>query len=115
MTKLEQMNELVKKVQADETLQKEIAAILQSTTAEDTVKADQWLTDNGYEFTLKELLEYLEEGIPLSEDQLEAVAGGKATAKQVFASAGNAILGFLEVIASAYFAGKACADGYYGK
>ena len=77
MNKLEQMDELIMKVQKDEALQKEVAAILQTENLEDTAKADQWLADNGYEFTLKELIEHMEDGIPLSDEQLEAVAGGK--------------------------------------
>ena len=30
----------------------------------------------GYQFSLEELQEHMEDGIPLSEDQLDAVAGG---------------------------------------
>lgn len=81
MTKIEQMDELIKKFQEDKELQTEIAAILQAEDSEDTAKADQWLTDNGYKFTLKELVEHLEDGIPLSDNQLEAVAGGKDSLK----------------------------------
>lgn len=77
MTKLEKMDELIKKVQEDAELQKEIAAILQTEDPEDTAKADQWLAANGYQFSIRELAEHLEDGIPLSDDQLEAVAGGK--------------------------------------
>lgn len=77
MDKIAQMDELILKVQKDAELQKEIAVVLQAENPEDTSKADQWLADNGYEFTLRELVEHLEGGFPLSDDQLEAVAGGR--------------------------------------
>lgn len=76
MTKLEQMKELIAKIQTDAALYMELTAILQSENPDDTAKADKWLADNGYGFTVKELNEHLEEGIPLAEDQLDAVAGG---------------------------------------
>lgn len=76
MTKLEQMEEFITKVKKDEELQKELIAVLESGNPDDTAEADKWLADNGYSFTVKELGEHLEDGVPLAEDQLEAVAGG---------------------------------------
>lgn len=96
MTKLEQMDELILKVQKDEKLQKDVAAILQTEDPEDTAKADQWLADNGYEFTLRELVEHLEDGMPLSDEQLEAVAGGKSEAG-VESSKNHAVEGALGI------------------
>ena len=93
MTKLEQMNELILKVQKDEALQKEIAAIMQNETAEDTAAADKWLADNGYEFTLMELVEHLEDGVPLSDEQLEAVAGGSKADSQKAVKLGLLVIG----------------------
>ena len=76
MDKLEQMEEFITKVKKDEELQKELVSVLESGNPDDTAEADKWLADNGYGFTVKELNEHLEEGIPLAEDQLDAVAGG---------------------------------------
>ena len=73
MTKLEQMDELIQKAQENEALQKKFAEIL---LAEETAEADKWLASLGYQFSLEELQEHMEDGIPLSEDQLDAVAGG---------------------------------------
>ena len=42
------------------------------------------MADKGYGFTIKELGEHLEEGIPLTEDQLDAVAGGEVDPVKVF-------------------------------
>lgn len=43
------------------------------------------MTNKGYNFTLKELVDHLEDGIPLSDERLEAVAGGKSTNESVSA------------------------------
>lgn len=96
MTKIEQMDELIKKFQEDVELQKEVAVVLQTEDPEDTAKADQWLADNDYEFTLRELVEHLEDGVPLSDEQLEAVAGGKSEAG-VESSKNHAIEGALGI------------------
>lgn len=92
MDKIKQMEELILKVQKDAELQKEITAILQTENPEDTTKADQWLADNGYVFTLRELVEHLEDGIPLSDEQLEAVAGGKTDCIDVLSKIGDIVL-----------------------
>ena len=76
MDKLEQMEEFITKVKKDEELQKELVSVLESGNPDDTAEADKWLADNGYGFTVKELGEHLQDGVPLTEDQLEAVAGG---------------------------------------
>lgn len=77
MDKIEQMNELIKKVQENPELKKEVATVLQAAAPGDTSNVDKWLADKGYNFTFQEMLEYLEDGIPLSDERLEAVAGGK--------------------------------------
>lgn len=87
----------VKKVQNDSELQKEIAGVLQAEDPEDTAKADQWLVDNGYEFTLRELVAHLEDGIPLSDEQLEAVAGGKSKEVEQTVSVAESLFGALVV------------------
>lgn len=73
MTKIEQMEEFMQKAQENEALQKKFAEILQAEELEETEK---WLAGLGYQFNLKELQEHMADGIPLSEDQLDAVAGG---------------------------------------
>lgn len=98
MHKMEQMDELILKVQKNAELKKEIIAVLQTVNPEDTTNADKWLADNGYEFTLKELIEHMEDGIPLSDERLESVAGGRSEAAaitgSVFATAGTAVMIF---------------------
>lgn len=84
MTKVEQMEELIKKYQEDQELQKEIAAVMQAEDPEDTTKADKWLADHGYEFTLMELVDHLEDASDLTVEELEAVAGGRSTGWSVF-------------------------------
>ena len=83
MTKLEQMDELIQKAQENEALQKKFAEILLAEEPEETAEADKWLASLGYQFSLEELQEHMEDGIPLTEDQLEAVAGGAMNAAEV--------------------------------
>ena len=110
MTKIEQMDELIKKFQEDKELQKEIAVVLQAEDPEDTTKADQWLADNGYEFTLRELVEHLEDGLPLSDEQLEAVAGGKGSYEEGLRDSGKlTLIGAANVGIGAIFGGICCA------
>ena len=79
MDKLEQMDELIAEIQKDEELQKELVAILQFENPKAVAEADEWLADNGYGFTLRELCEHLEGGVPLSENQLDSMAGGNSS------------------------------------
>ena len=109
MTQIEQIDELIKRVQEDTELQKEIAVVLQAEDPEDTTKADQWLADNGYEFTLRELVEHLEDGLPLSDDQLEAVAGGKNDGWGTRDSGKLTLIGAANVGIGAIFGGICCA------
>ena len=84
MTKIEQMDEFAAKVKQDEELQKELVAVLQSENSNDTAEADKWLADNGYSFTVQELGEHLQDGVPLTEEELDAVAGGEVDPWRVF-------------------------------
>ena len=83
MTKIEQMDELVQKAQEDAALQQKFAEILLAEEPEETAEADKWLVSLGYQFNLEELQEHMEDGIPLAEDQLDAVAGGAVNREEM--------------------------------
>lgn len=108
MTKFEQMKELIKKFQEDQEFQKEVAALLQSEKPEDTTMADQWLADNGYKFTLMELIDHLEDESDLTAEELEAVAGGKADEAKATASTAVIFVTVLGVGIGAMGGAEAC-------
>lgn len=76
MTKVEQMDEIIQSIKNDVEMQNELSAIMEHATEDVTAEVDKWLAEQGYEFTLKELREHLEDGVPIGDDQLNAIAGG---------------------------------------
>lgn len=79
MDKITQIKEIVEKIQKNPDIQAMVIELMQSEDPEMTAKADQWLADQGYQCSFDDLCEYISSEVPLTDEQLDEVAGGASS------------------------------------